>query len=145
MFSNTRRKKTRSRILFASIGVILLAFGIWLNFRADDDEKAVAEDAVNNVKSEQSGETSEASPPQKENTDNKEETGTSQHPQSYLIKEINGVVKVFICDEEDNRELYLITSIPFDLLSENDQQLFVDGVYVQTEEDLGKFLENFDS
>ena len=113
MFSNTRRKKTRSRILFASIGVILLAFGIWLNFRADDDEKAVAEDAVNNVKSEQSGETSEASPPQKGNTDNKEETGTSQQPQSYLIKEINGVVKVFICDEEDNRELYLITSIPF--------------------------------
>lgn len=144
MFSNTRRKKTRSRILFASIGIVLLIFGLWLNFR-NDDGGDTAEDAINNIKAEQSEETSEAAEPQKENTDNQEETSTSQTPESYLIKEVNGVVKVFICDEEDNQELYLITSIPFDLLSENDQQLFIDGVYVQTEEDLGKFLENFDS
>lgn len=144
MFSNTRRKKTRSRVLFASIGIILLIFGLWLNFRNDDGGDA-AEDAINNIKAEQSEETSEAAEPQKENTDNQEETSTSQPPESYLIKEVNGVVKVFICDEDDNQELYLITSIPFDLLSENDQQLFIDGVYVQTEEDLGKFLENFDS
>lgn len=144
MFSNTRRKKTRSRVLFASIGIILLIFGLWLNFR-NDDGGDTAEDAINNIKAEQSEETSEAAEPQKENTDNQEETSTSQPPESYLIKEVNGVVKVFICDEDDNQELYLITSIPFDLLSENDQQLFIDGVYVQTEEDLGKFLENFDS
>lgn len=53
--------------------------------------------------------------------------------------------KVFVCDEDGNKELYLITSIPFDLLSESDQQLFIDGVEMKTEEDLGEFLQNFDS
>ncbi len=54
---------------------------------------------------------------------------------------MEGVVKVFVCDEDGNKELYLITSIPFDLLSESDQQLFVDGVTIETEEDLGEFLQ----
>ena len=63
----------------------------------------------------------------KETISEGEKTGTAGEPESYLIKEVDGVVKVFICDEKGNKELYLITSIPFDLLSENDQQLFVDG------------------
>ena len=75
----------------------------------------------------------------------KDGTDTENRPETYLIKEVEGVVKVFVCDEDGNKELYLITSIPFDLLSESDQQLFVDGVTIETEEDLGEFLQNFDS
>ena len=52
---------------------------------------------------------------------------------------------MFLCDSEDNKELYLITSIPYDLLSESDQQMFSDGVELETEDDLGAFLQNFDS
>ena len=46
---------------------------------------------------------------------------------------------------QDNKELYLITSVPYDLLSESDQQMFSDGVELETEDDLGAFLQNFDS
>lgn len=141
MFGNTRRKKLRNRIVFTVMGVFVLSFGIWLNYQGNADEQA-AEDAIQKVevKETEADETSES------NDGNIEDgTDTKNLPESYLIKEVEGVVKVFICDGEGNKELYLITSIPFDLLSESDQQLFIDGVTMETEEDLGEFLQNFDS
>lgn len=146
MFSNNRRKRMRDRIVFASIGIFLLAFGIWLNIDEKKDEEP-AKDALNKVEAftEESSSNEIEIKDDADNTDNTEKTGTMETPETYLIKEVNGVVKVFLCDGDGDKELYLITSIPFDLLSENDQQLFIDGVYVETEEDLGEFLENFDS
>lgn len=145
MFRDTRRKKLRNRIFFVSLGVLVLTLGIWLNYQSDADEQP-AEDTVQSVEAESddSTKTTKPSATQDENEE-KEGTDTQTHPESYLIKEIDGVVKVFLCNEDGSKELYLITSIPFDLLSESDQQLFVDGVEIETEEDLGEFLQNFDS
>ena len=105
--------------------------------------KVPDEDAVKTIEAdtqEQSGDIKETA---------EKETGkgtdTEEVPETYLIKEVDGVVKVFLCDSEDNKELYLITSIPYDLLSESDQQMFSDGVELETEDDLGAFLQNFDS
>ena len=139
MFINNKRKKLRNRVIFAAAGVFLLSFGIWLNYQAQPED--TAEDVVKNVqvKETQSDSASKAA------DKNNERTGTESRPETYLIKEVEGVVKVFVCDEDGNKELYLITSIPFDLLSESDQQLFIDGVEMKTEEDLGEFLQNFDS
>ena len=139
MFINNKRKKMRNRVIFAAAGVFLLSFGIWLNYQAQPED--TAEDVVKNVqvKETQSDSASKAA------DKNNERTCTESRPETYLIKEVEGVVKVFVCDEDGNKELYLITSIPFDLLSESDQQLFIDGVEMKTEEDLGEFLQNFDS
>ncbi len=143
MFRDTRRKKLRNRIIFSVMGAFVLSFGIWLNYQGAADSD-MAEEAARNVKVEEKKEETKAAD-EKEMASDDEKTGTEAEPESYLIKEVDGVVKVFICDEKGNKELYLITSIPFDLLSENDQQLFVDGVTIETEEDLGEFLQNFDS
>ena len=131
MFRNTRKKQLRNRVIAAALGVTVMTFGIWLNYK-DQAEETPVENTVKEVKI-------------TETEDNKEEPSTINAPESYLIKEIDGVVKVFLCDENGNEELYLITSIPFELLSESDQKLFIDGVRLDTEEDLGRFLENFDS
>lgn len=140
MFTNTRKKRLRNRVIAAALGVLVMTFGIWLNY-SDNAEEPPAEKTAKNVKVDE--EKSEKKTEEvKKNTD---QTDTSQPTKSYLIEEVDGVVKVFICDESENKELYLITSIPFDLLSESDQKLFKEGVYLDTEEDLGKFLENFDS
>lgn len=140
MFTNTRKKRLRNRVIAAALGVLVMTFGIWLNY-SDNAEEPPAEKTAKNVKVDE--EKSEKKTEEvKKNTD---QTDTSQPSKSYLIEEVDGVVKVFICDESENKELYLITSIPFDLLSESDQKLFKEGVYLDTEEDLGKFLENFDS
>lgn len=131
MFRNTRTKQLRNRVIATALGVVVMTFGIWLNYK-DKPEEIPAENTVKEIKITESEE-------------KKEEPSTINVPESYLIKEEDGVVKVFLCDEEGNEELYLITSIPFDLLSESDQNLFRDGVCLDTEEDLGRFLENFDS
>lgn len=146
MFRDTRRKKLRNRIIFAALGVSILAFGIWLNYKTVVDEDG-SEEAAKNVKVEESKDVNnESASDSRENQseDEGEGTDTQEQPDSYLIKEVDGVVKVFEC-QDDKKELYLITSIPFELLSESDQQMFVDGVYMDTEEELGEFLENFDS
>lgn len=142
MFRDMRRQKLRNRVIYFSLAVAVLTLGIWMNYRADIQEnptnesvKTVDVDTATNV-----NETSEK-PTQK----TEEGTGTEIIPETYLIKEVDGVVKVFLCDDKGNKELYLITSIPFELLSESDQQLFVDGVTIETEDDLGEFLQNFDS
>lgn len=131
MFRNTRKKQLRNRVIAAALGVTVMTFGIWLNYK-DQAEETPVEKTVKEIKI-------------TETEDNKEEPSTINAPESYLIKEIDGIVKVFLCDENGNEELYLITSIPFELLSESDQKLFIDGVRLDTEEDLGRFLENFDS
>lgn len=140
MFSNRRQKQLRNRVILAAIAVVVMTFGIWLNYRDKGENKDVNE-AVNKVKVEES-ENIEETLSDKE-TDS--ETGNNNTPETYLIKVEDGVVKVFLCDSDGNQELYLITSVPYDLLSESDQHLFVEGVTLETEEDLGKFLENFDS
>lgn len=142
MFRDTKRKKLRNRVIFTALGVFILSFGIWLNYQSPSEEEA-AEDTVQSVEVEETSDSSVSQP--SEEKDNKSGTDTEIQAETYLIKEVDGVVKVFICDSEGNKELYLITSIPFDLLSESDQQLFVDGVTMETEEDLGEFLQNFDS
>lgn len=158
MFRDDRRKKLRNRVILAALGVFIMTFGIWLNYQGQGEEPP-AEDTVQQVDAEKPAdedkkkESTKADEKQdaKENAkqdsqqDNDAGSGTEPEVDAYLIKEVNGVVKVFICDESGKETLYLITSIPFDLLSERDQQLFVDGVRLETEEDLGKFLENFDS
>lgn len=131
MFRNTRKKQLRNRVIAAALGVTVMTFGIWLNYK-DQGEDIPAENTVKEIKI-------------TEGEDKIDEASTIEVPESYLIKEVDGVVKVFLCDEKGNEELYLITSIPFDLLSESDQKLFIDGVRLDTEEDLGRFLENFDS
>ena len=141
MFRDMRRKKLRNRVLYLAIAAIVLVFGLWINFY--ENKKVPDEDAVKTIEAdtqEQSGDIKETA---------EKETGkgtdTEEVPETYLIKEVEGVVKVFLCDSEDNKELYLITSIPYDLLSESDQQMFSDGVELETEDDLGAFLQNFDS
>ena len=141
MFRDMRRKKLRNRVLYLAIAAIVLVFGLWINFY--ENKKVPDEDAVKTIEAdtqEQSGDIKETA---------EKETGkgtdTEEVPETYLIKEVDGVVKVFLCDSEDNKELYLITSIPYDLLSESEQQMFSDGVELETEDDLGAFLQNFDS
>lgn len=140
MFRYNRKKQLRNKVIAAALGVAVMTFGIWLNYSDNNEKKA--EETVQKIEIEEETTIEETT---KADT-GKDATGTDTETtdKSYLVKEEEGVVKVYLC-EGDNRELYLITSIPYDLLSENDQAMFREGVTIGTDEDLGKFLENFDS
>ena len=49
MFSNTKKKKLRNRVIAAALGVFVMTFGIWLNY-SKGSETAPAEKAVKKVK-----------------------------------------------------------------------------------------------
>lgn len=144
MFRYNRKKQLRNRVIAAAAGVAVMTFGIWLNYTSSDNEKA--EETVQKIKIEEESKSIEKKNKEGNNkeTEINVKTDTAGTDKTYLIKEENGAVKVYLC-EGDKKELYLITSIPYELLSENDQNMFEEGVTIDTDEDLGKFLENFDS
>lgn len=146
MFRNDRREKLRNRVILAAMGVAVMTFGIWLNYR-DSAQEPLTEETAQQIEAEETKaeKTKITTEQEAEEKADHQRTDTEPKIEAYLIKEVDGVVKVFLCDESGSERLYLTTTIPFELLSESDQQLFIDGVRLDTEEDLGKFLENFDS
>ena len=115
MFRDTRRKKLRNQVILAALAVCLMTFGIWLNYKTVVDQDG-SEEAAKKVKvessqadqnSEERGDTSAKQPA----------ADTAEEEETYYIKEVDGVVKVFACQGEE-KKLYLITSIPFELLSQ---------------------------
>lgn len=138
MFSNKKKSFFKSKLFFGCLGALLLSFGIWLNYEGDQGRE------VNTpVQAEESSETAQSTIVDSREDEASQETTESQV--YYLVREVEGVVKIFYCDENGKESLYEITSIPFDLLNQKDQQLFAEGVRINTLEELDRFLENFDS
>lgn len=63
----------------------------------------------------------------------------------YLIREDNGAIKVYYCEEGKKARLIRTTDITFSLLSESDQKLFERGIVKQTEDQLSELLQDFES
>ncbi len=63
----------------------------------------------------------------------------------YLVKEVNGMIKIFYYNEEGKETLIRETDIAFSLLSVADQTLFRKGVIRHTPEELDELLQDFES
>ncbi len=63
----------------------------------------------------------------------------------YLVKEVNGIIKIFYYDEEGKESLVRDTDIEFSLLGIADQALFKKGVVERTQEELEELLQDFES
>ncbi|MBN7772547.1 BofC C-terminal domain-containing protein [Clostridium aminobutyricum] len=63
----------------------------------------------------------------------------------YLVKESDGLIKVFHYDSEGKETLLRTTDILFSLLSEEDQQMFGKGIIVNSEDELLELLQDFES
>lgn len=156
-----QRKSFFKGKLFYIILLALFAFGIWLNqspadLKSSDDVKAG---------SEYPAETGDADKSGSENNDimkniiGKGSQATQGGVESsdiiatpepanigyYLVKEIDGVIKVFYYDEEGKESLIRETDIAFSLLSVADQALFQKGVIKHTTEELDELLQDFES
>ena len=63
----------------------------------------------------------------------------------YLIKEVDGVIKVFFYNDQGKESLVKETDIAFSLLSTADQALFQKGIIKHTAEELDELLQDFES
>lgn len=148
MFSKQRKNFFQSKWFYLIIVILLLLFGIWINYGSDSQKETPIEE-VSQQKQVETGDSAATESHEQKTSQDKQEATTDESGETqqayYLIREIEGVVKVFHCDENGEESLYQITTIPFQLLSQEDQQLLAEGVHVQTEAELADFLENFDS
>ena len=149
MFSNQKKGFIKSKWFYGLLVLFLLAFGIWVNY--DGNSQNV--NTVTEVSEKTQNQTQESQPVvdslDQETTEKESENEAAQTEEKqqtyYMIKEVEDVVKVFYCDENGQEDLYQITTVPFQLLSTEDQQLLSEGVRVEDENELADFLENFDS
>lgn len=158
-----QRKSFFKGKLFYIILLALFAFGIWLNQspadpNSTDEVKAGSDypaetgdtgssggedndDIMKNI----IGKGSQVTP---EGVESSGITTTTPEPVNigyYLVKEIDGIIKVFYYDEEGKESLIRETDIAFSLLSVADQALFQKGVIKHTTEELDELLQDFES
>lgn len=161
MFS--QRKSFFKGKLFYVILIALFAFGIWLNQAPVDQEKpddvntdtSYSDSSENNSDKGNSGSydimdniignNNTSSAEEIDNTDPVSGTGGQENSGYYLVKEINGIIKIFYYDEEGKESLIRETDIAFSLLSIADQALFQKGVIKSTAEELDELLQDFES
>lgn len=63
----------------------------------------------------------------------------------YLLKETDGQIKLYHYDENGNEQVLKVTDIPFNLISEADQEYFKNGVIIKDENKLNELLQDFES
>jgi hypothetical protein len=78
-------------------------------------------------------------------SENEGTTGETVNRGYYLVKEIDGIIKIFYYDENGKESLVRVTDIAFSLLSVADQALFQKGVIKHTAEELDELLQDFES
>jgi len=151
--------------LFYVILFGLFVFGIWLNqdpvisnmpndintdtnypVSTDSALSAKGQDDYNildNIIGSQHDNDLESSESPEENDDrgNQQNSNTDY----YLVKEVNGIIKIFYYDDQGKETLVRDTDIAFSLLSTADQEFFRKGVIKNNTDELNELLQDFDS
>ena len=158
-----QRKSFLKGKLFYIVLLALFGFGIWLNQpmaeqNPSDGVKTGVDDPISTGGSAKDGSQdsvdimeniigkgSPATPGGVVDSLNESDTGDPDNKGYYLVKEIDGVIKVFYYDEEGKESLLRETDIAFSLLSVADQALFQKGVIKHTVEELDELLQDFES
>ncbi len=149
--------------LFYVILAGLFAFGIWLNqapasqdspedISADSNYPSSTKSAINkgnqggyDILDNIVGKNPIATEGGVENSDTENTPADTVKQGYYLVKEVDGVIKIFYYDEQGKEKLIRDTDIAFSLLSVGDQNLFQKGVIKHSEEDLNELLQDFES
>ena len=160
---NQRKSFLKGR-LFYIVLFALFAFGIWVNqgaiikeipdnIKAGTDYPVTTKNAVEqgdngdyDIMENIVGKNQAVTPGGVADNETVTDTGiTTANKGYYLVKEVNGIIKVFHYDKDGKESLIRDTDIAFSLLSIADQALFKKGVIKQTQEELNELLQDFES
>jgi len=158
-----QRKSFFKGKLFYIVLLALFALGLWLNQglvidRHPDDVNADTNYSTETGKKAQQGKDGDddimenivgrnltVTPGGMVNHETQAVPAESEQAGYYLVKEIDGVIKIFYYNHEGKESLIRDTDIAFSLLSVADQALFRKGVIKQTPEELNELLQDFES
>ena len=152
MFTTKKRKNYMTFIYSAIIVVLcLLIVAIaWPAAPADPTEPSNPSDTLNASKQTEPTEPKESSepvnPPETSSEQINEKDNISEDSSTYyLVKSVDGKVKVFFVNESGEPLELETTEIVYDLLSTADQKLFDEGCKVESQEELAVLLQDFES
>lgn len=146
----TRKKSLIERKGFYITLVAILGIGYLITSLLSSPEATIESENIstnvnqtvkqNNIEKEKVSENSNLNSDNNDN--NVQENQSSEY---YLVKESDGVIKIYQYDKNGVENLLRTTDILFSLLSEEDQKLFSEGVVVKSENELLELLQDFES
>ena len=144
----TKRRKNYITFIYSAIIVVLCLLIVAIAWPSGQAEPVNAAE-----KTEQPNAASPTSPtsPSGEQADSEEPISdeknniTDREATYYLVKSVDGQIKVFFIDGNDEPLELETTQIVYELLSTADQKLFDEGFRVEGQEELAVLLQDFES
>lgn len=154
MFSQRRSFPAR-KLLFPVLIVLLLSFGYWVNQSGDGEigPEASAGSAAETVRPQPAEGRDPVSTGEggiSLGSGEGQDPATAEDPGAagsshYLLKEAGGIVSLYYCTAAGEQSYIRDTEIAFALLSQEDQDLFLQGLQVPSEAALDEILQDFES
>ena len=149
----TKKRKNYMTFIYSSIIVVLCLLIVaiaWPAAPADPTEPSNPSDTVNASKQTEPTEPKESSepvnPPETSSEQINEKDNISEDSSTYyLVKSVDGQIKVFFVNEVGEALELETTQIVYELLSTADQKLFDEGCRVESQEELAVLLQDFES
>lgn len=142
MFTEKRRKNYMTFIYTAIIVVLCLLIAV-IAWPSEPDSKP-----VNNMGTTDNDDTIKVEEPVEQDNDtvpDKKDDITEEETSYYLVKNIDGQIKVFFVEGNQEQVELETTGIIYELLSTADQKLFDEGCKVKNQEELAVLLQDFES
>ena len=141
----TKRKKNYMTFIYSAIIVVLC---LLITAIAWPEETTAPANAQKKTETADTTTPLPVEPPQldDENRAADEKGNISENNSTYyLVKSVDGQIKVFFMDEGEDPVELETTEIIYDLLSTADQKLFDEGFKVKNQEELAVLLQDFES
>lgn len=157
----SKNKTGYSKLLWILPFILLvLGFGVYVNSFEDNNDKTdvdsnIINDEINQISNYENIATSSDKINTNDITNSKDIINMKEVSKNqvineetsayYLLKEVNGIIKLYHYDEEGNEHLLTDTDIIYSLISKNDQESFSNGVILKNLDQVNLMLQDFES
>ena len=143
----TKKRKNYMTFIYSAIIVVLCLLIIAIAWPTEAETEPVNKQSSNDMGRIAEPDTdSESSDDEEKDQSAGEKNIISEKGASYyLVKSVDGRIKVFFVNEEGEKVELETTEIVYELLSTSDQKLFDEGVTLNSQEELAVLLQDFES
>ena len=143
----TKKRKNYVTFIYSAIIVVLCLLIVAIAWPADTETEPVNKQSSTDTGRVPEPDTDSELLDDSENdvTSEKKDIISDSGSSYYWVKSVDGLIKVFFIDAKGETVELETTEIVYDLLSTADQQLFDEGVTINSQEELAILLQDFES
>lgn len=141
----TKRRKNYMTLIYSSIIVVLCLLIAAIAWPTEPAAEQVNKNSPTDNDTVDKRDVSDFEPIEEEPSPHEKNNILSEDATYYLVKSVDGQIKVFFVNESDEPLELETTNIVYELLSTADQKLFDEGCRVESQEELAVLLQDFES